>query len=77
MGLAGDHSVGTSLRRGSEVSYGQGESAEEPEQGVTPVGFHDGRLNRSKVLGAVRVKTFWSRTFLVRALTRDSRWSWR
>ena len=40
-------------------------------------GFHVGRLRRSKVFGAVRLKVFWSSTFLVRALTRDSRRSGR
>ena len=56
---------------------GQGGSAQGPEPWVQKVGFHEGRFKRSKVLGAVRVKVFWSRTFLVKALTRDSRWSWR
>ncbi len=63
--------------RRAAVGYGQHGSLPRPEQGVQPVGFHEGRFKRSKVLGAVRVKAFWSRTFLVRALTRDSRWSGR
>ena len=65
------------LTTGLGGGYGQGGSAQGPEPWVQKVGFHEGRFKRSKVLGAVRVKVFWSRTFLVKALTRDSRWSWR
>src|SRR5271167_290316 len=58
---------------GPGIGQGQGGCREQVAQAIQEGGFHEGRLSRSKVLGAVRLKVLWSSTFLVRALTRDSR----